>query len=856
MLAWCCVSYSQSNIKGVVTDSLQQPLQSASVLVKPLNAEQILAYAISDKNGQFILNISPELLPALIEVNSLGYSSVSLTLLKIPDSKLTIQLNEKANQLDDVMIEYEMPIRRKKDTIEYAAGAFTDKTDVVLADIMKKMPGIEIDSEGKIYYEGTEINKYYIENLDLLGSGYNLANENLPVADVDKVQVLENHQPIKLLDSIVYSDQAAINVKLKKNISVTGAGEAHLGATPFLWQGKATPMVFSKQQQALLSLQSNNTGLDVNRYAHLFASDFSTSAIRKNRWNENKMLFVAPNVLLPLGKENNLQLRVNGNAKWQEENKATNNQTTFFVQDAEILLSEINKQTEQNNSSSLKLELENNTSNTYFKNFTQLSTGILDANSYFIANNNQVNEEDINEQTKIANTFNIVLPVKKNFVSFHSRLSWKENDQPLIVQPGVFSELVNNGAEYEKIQQQIHVKEKITDHTASYSFPEKNWLFTTELSMNTNSRQFESMSKILENNMEETLGYTFRNNQIQTSTNYSMLPGAEYKNNGYVLRFKPHLSYYNYNIKDRILNKEITDSKLSFEPEITVSKQLNSDLKISGTGNLQNRFGSLHNTTQGYILSGYRTISNFDNTRVESYKTSNYSFSVFYQEIFSSLFANATIRYSNKTSDLLSKTSINENASLVNEYVSVENVYDNFRISAEIKKLFSDLNTTVSFSPQWSVSEFPQIINNELLQFTSQSSTYEVDFSTNLSKYNLVIDLNQKWRNGTMMFQTNKSELKESKTTFEVDSFIKEKLSVGIKGEYYQNQISSSSNSILFLDGEASYLLAKRKKLFFRFQNLTNNRVYTSFNLYQNYSASQSLNLRPSQFLIGMNFSF
>jgi len=67
------------------------------------------------------------------------------------------------------------------------------------------MPRIEVLDDGKILYQGKPINKYYIEGLDLPEGKYNLAIKNLPHKEVTKVQVLENHQPIKVLDSLVYS---------------------------------------------------------------------------------------------------------------------------------------------------------------------------------------------------------------------------------------------------------------------------------------------------------------------------------------------------------------------------------------------------------------------------------------------------------------------------------------------------------------------------------------------------------------------------------------------------------------------------------------------------------------------------
>src|SRR5690606_15947610 len=82
---------------------------------------------------------------------------------------------------------------------------------------------------------------------------------------VSKVQILENHQPIKLLDSLEFSDRASINIKLKNNVTTTGTAEVGIGLAPFLWRVKATPMIFTKKNQAIITYQTNNTGSDVSQ---------------------------------------------------------------------------------------------------------------------------------------------------------------------------------------------------------------------------------------------------------------------------------------------------------------------------------------------------------------------------------------------------------------------------------------------------------------------------------------------------------------------------------------------------------------------------------------------------------------
>jgi hypothetical protein len=115
--------------------------------------------------------------------------------------------------------------------------------------------------DGKILYQGKAINKYYIEGLDLLEGKYNLANDNLPYQEVSQ-QILENHQPIKTLDSLQFSDRTALNIKLKTPILL----QVKLGLEVVLaryFGMPILPMLFSKRRQMLTTYQTNNTGDNV-----------------------------------------------------------------------------------------------------------------------------------------------------------------------------------------------------------------------------------------------------------------------------------------------------------------------------------------------------------------------------------------------------------------------------------------------------------------------------------------------------------------------------------------------------------------------------------------------------------------
>src|SRR5699024_5728851 len=132
-------------------------------------------------------------------------------------------------QIQEVKVE-DMPVFRRKDTLNYTVDAFTGREDRVIGDIIRKLPGIEMDGE-RILYRGKPIQKYMVNNLDLMEGRYGMINKNLPADAVKDVQVVENDQPIKILDSLVFSDQASLNLKLKK-FTTSGTVKVGLGASP------------------------------------------------------------------------------------------------------------------------------------------------------------------------------------------------------------------------------------------------------------------------------------------------------------------------------------------------------------------------------------------------------------------------------------------------------------------------------------------------------------------------------------------------------------------------------------------------------------------------------------------------
>ena len=253
--------YSQTTIKGSISDIDTKAISNSSVLILKKATDDVIAYAITDSKGFYSITFSSSYKEIDIQVRCMGYETITETIKNVSQSK-NINLKEKSFELKEIIVKAS-PIIQKGDTIKYSVSSFSKEQDRSIGDVLKRMPGIEVLSDGKILYQGRPINKYYIEGLDLLEGKYNLANENLPFKEVTQVQILENHQPIKALDSLKFSDQAALNIKLKNTYTFTG--QAHLGSgfSPLLWDANITPMLFTKKKQMLATYQANNTGDNV-----------------------------------------------------------------------------------------------------------------------------------------------------------------------------------------------------------------------------------------------------------------------------------------------------------------------------------------------------------------------------------------------------------------------------------------------------------------------------------------------------------------------------------------------------------------------------------------------------------------
>ena len=223
------------------------------------DGKRILAYSYSQPDGSFILECpqGPQQ-EFLLTTSRLGYEPYRQ---KIPaqTQQTEILLKESSLTLREVKV-ISSPIRRQGDTISYYMSNFHRPQDRNLADVLARMPRIHVQSDGRVQYDGKPINRFYIEDMNLLGERYSLATKNLSPSDIAAVQVYENHEPIKMLRDRSQTEQAALNIKLKDFSSpYTLRQKIHL------------PRVHLKNNTSILRLLGNvSAGIEnESEYTHL-----------------------------------------------------------------------------------------------------------------------------------------------------------------------------------------------------------------------------------------------------------------------------------------------------------------------------------------------------------------------------------------------------------------------------------------------------------------------------------------------------------------------------------------------------------------------------------------------------------
>ena len=214
----------QTLISGVVKnkrDSL--PVADAYVSLQNLKDNHNVGFAITKKDGQFGFanRLGPGVYRMKIHHQQYDVWQTDIIIDSSAREQLFVSayLNEKVNQLDEVVINIQKPIVVKKDTVIYDISAFKNENDETLEDVLRRLKGFEITESGEIKVNNKLIKKVLVNGKEISDTGGALITKSIDPDKVDKIEVRFKEQDQKIKESILSrSDYAVLDIKLKKDL--------------------------------------------------------------------------------------------------------------------------------------------------------------------------------------------------------------------------------------------------------------------------------------------------------------------------------------------------------------------------------------------------------------------------------------------------------------------------------------------------------------------------------------------------------------------------------------------------------------------------------------------------------------
>lgn len=257
---------SVATVKGILIDSLnKQSLKDASIVVLAASDSSLEVFTLAKADGSFIINNAP-FGEMLIEVKFQGYEPFSKKIIFSAKNSLVdlgkIYLKQAANDLGNVTVS-QSPVQMKKDTVEFTASAFKTKPNAVAEDLLKKIPGIQVDKDGGIKAQGETVQRVLVDGKRFFGDDPKMATRNLPPDIIDKIQVFDAASDQSAFTGFDDGNRVkTINITTRKDKRKGYFGRAALGAgansDDALYDNNINISKFNGDQQITFTGQANN----------------------------------------------------------------------------------------------------------------------------------------------------------------------------------------------------------------------------------------------------------------------------------------------------------------------------------------------------------------------------------------------------------------------------------------------------------------------------------------------------------------------------------------------------------------------------------------------------------------------
>ncbi|SDR72384.1 TonB-dependent receptor [Christiangramia echinicola] len=876
----CQKFYSQAIFEGHIRDSLDKTVPFVNVIVKTNNDENIITYTSSDANGFYRLKIHK---PGTFKINfnSLSYRSLTKSF-KVEKADIErsrvflfdISVENSVESLDEVVVEAEEPISVKNDTISIKVQSFLSGTEDVAEDVLKKIPGIDVDTDGNIRVQGKSVKKVLIEGDDLFENGYKLLTKNLDAATIDQVQILQHFSENPILKDIEDSNDVALNISLKDEVKNTLFGKASLGGgIKSVYEARANLINIKKKTKVYFFGNLNNIGADPTGdiYQLIYpnflsgkefigdgesARDYynpiiSEPPLKKERYNFNNAKLASLSAIFnPSDKlkiktllfytedKNNLYRREIENFN-VDSLKFRNLEESQYLRDSKVTFSKVHLSYQPDNRKLLDL-------------VTKFNLGEFNTFNRFSFNNDLSN---LNTQEK-ALLFDNRLTYTYKFDSvsaFQATARFIKDDKPVNFK---FDDFLY-GNIFPEIPEDLNTFQDL-ENKFSFAGVEFNYLKNLK---NGNSLKID-------------LGYLNQSSDLKNQLFFSgesdevFNPPDTFKNNSFN-RFER--IYANFSIKQRIDDFSIrpglrlfntynhfenfsfsdSDSFFNIIPSIEIAFEIDDKNKILSTYRYSLRDTELKDIYQNYILTDYRGfkrgIGNF-----EQFRGHNILFSYVHGNWSDSFLINTSFLYSSDTNYLGTSNQINPNNAVISSIIFNNKEFSSLNLNMD--QYLKSLSLNLKIKGSISYSNYENIINSQSREISNYTYKFGPEMrSVFIKGFNFHTGI--EWTISefkTSQINTNVSSLSFVDLTYKPSS----RLLFEFSNELYLFDSFDATNNFVFSDLMIKYEYSKKLSLKLDIKNLFDTDSFETLSLSDTGTYSSRYRILPRYALFTVDFRF
>lgn len=857
----------QTVVSGRITSTNKTGVSQLSVLAHPKgNSGTIISYAFTDEKGAFKLEIESKEDSLGISVKSLTHRDTTVYIAN-RTQMLNFVLPVQNHEIKEVNVNAHA-ISRKKDTITYLVSKFAQVKDQSIGDVISKMPGFEVTTEGQVLYQGNPIQKYYIEGMDLLENRYSIANKNLPFKDVGAVEVLENHQPIKALEKKVFSNGTSINLKLKRNIAATGTMQLGAGLPVLLRQVNATPMLFTPKQQMVTTFQSNNIGDDLNQQNQpmqfsqgqleglgslktnlVGIAGIPPPQIDRKRYLNNDANLLSYNHLLKINQLTELKITSSFYHDHQKENGEI--KSTYHLSDGSYELKEQTGNHYYNTSLSTGFTLTQNVEKKYLKE-QLIFNRFWDYERGIITNPNIQKSKAETPAASYSNTFDLLLPVGNHFFRIYSAVSYTNEPQKIYFQPGVFPYYLNQGSGYSETVQNYKMNEFSGKQFMRFTLVHKLWSFDTEPGFNF---EFQNYRTSITKDQVTLDADSLNNNYEWTNIELYLTERVNFKKENFRFGISSPFRALFYKTNDQIHQSIAQNQRLLVSPNVWVDYDFWRFWSIDGSIGYNSRLGDAAQLAQGYIIQDYRQMRRYSD-KLNNRQIYSGNMGLEYKNPIVGFFSAFSWSHNQTIRSLLNRAVYAGDGLFLYDAIKTNNKLIANSISLNNSWVSSNQKFNLSLKCQFSDTRYEYLLNKTRGWLHNQFLQIQPTIGINCLK-NIGIDYNVKFSQTKQWNVQSSNVILGQVHKFDFYYYPSSKHWLGANLEYYNygKQLAVGNNGLFANLGYTYKPANSRLEYRLRCNNLFNSRQVIDY-FYSDISITEShYSIRPREIILMVSFS-